>query len=89
LHPAQLVKHILGLKNKYNKRAFRLLYLWYDVHGEESYEHRKKIERFSEIVKKDGIKFSSISYQKLILNLAKNYYHGNEKYFNYIIDRYL
>lgn len=89
LHPAQLIKHILGLKNKYGKRAFRLLYLWYDVHGEESFRHRKEIERFSEIVKEDGIKFSAISYQKLISNLAKDYYDGNEKYFNYITNRYL
>ncbi len=89
LHPAQLIKHILGLKNKYGKKAFRLLYLWYDVHGNESYFHRKEIERFSEIAKKDGIKFSNISYQKLLSNLAKHYYDGNEKYFNYITNRYL
>jgi len=89
LHPAQLIKHILGLKGKYGKKAFRLLYLWYDVHGEEGYTHIKEIERFSEIVKKDGIKFSAMSYQKLISNLAKYYYNGNEKYFNYITDRYL
>ncbi len=89
LHPAQLIKHILGLKNKYGKRAFKLLYLWYDVHGEESCFHRKEIERFSEIVKKDDIKFINISYQKLLSNLAKHYYDGNEKYFNYMLDRYL
>lgn len=89
LHPAQLIKHILGLKKEYGKRAFRLLYLWYDVHGEESYMHQKEIEKFTEIVKADGVKFSSISYQKLITNLSKVYYDGNEKYINYITDRYL
>jgi len=31
LHPAQLIKHILGLKNAHKKSGFRLLYLWYDV----------------------------------------------------------
>jgi len=89
LHPAQLVKHILGLKKAYGKKAFRLLYLWYDVHGEESSTHRKEIEIFSNIAKSDGIKFQSISYQKLISNLATHYYEGNEEYLNYISDRYL
>ena len=28
LHPAQLVKHILGLKRQFGKAGFRLLYLW-------------------------------------------------------------
>ena len=89
LHSAQLIKHILGLKKKYGKSAFRLLYLWYDVHGEEGYLHRKEIERFSEIVKKDGVNFSAISYQKLISNLVNKYYDGNEYYINYLTDRYL
>jgi hypothetical protein len=31
LHPAQLIKHILGLKEKFGKNKFRLLYLWYDT----------------------------------------------------------
>ena len=90
LHPAQLIKHILGLKKEYgSKRAFRLLYLWYDVHGEESYTHRQEIEKFKEIAKADGIKFSAHSYQRLITKLAKDYYEGNEKYIHYISDRYL
>ncbi len=33
LHPAQLIKHILGLKKKYGTTGFRLLYLWYDTLG--------------------------------------------------------
>ena len=35
LHSAQLIKHILGLKRKFGKNGFRLLYLWYDVLGKE------------------------------------------------------
>lgn len=35
LHPAQLVKHILGLKREFGLNGFRLLYLWYDVLGEQ------------------------------------------------------
>jgi len=44
LHPAQLVKHILGLKRALGKDGFRLLYLWYDVTGMEGAIHRKEIE---------------------------------------------
>lgn len=89
LHPAQLIKHILGLKNKYGKKTFRLLYLWYDVLGEAGYIHRNEIDKFTEYTKADDIKFSSISYQKLITFLADNYYDTNEKYIDYITDRYL
>lgn len=89
LHPAQLIKHILGLKNKYGKSGFRLLYLWYDVLGAEGCEHRKEIEKFTEITKLDNIKFHSISYQELIIKMQKEFYKGNENYINYITDRYL
>lgn len=89
LHPAQLIKHILGLKNKFGKTSFRLLYLWYDVFGEEGFNHRIEIEKFKEFAKADNIKFSSISYQELISNLAENYYDTNEKYIDYLTDRYL
>jgi len=89
LHPAQLIKHILGLKNKFGKTSFRLLYLWYDVPGEEGCNHRNEIDKFKEYTKADNIKFSSISYQELITNLADKYYTTNEEYIGYITDRYL
>lgn len=89
LHPAQLIKHILGLKKMYGKGGFRLLYLWYDVLGENGYHHRIEIEKFAEIAKKDNIKFHSISYQELIIKMEKEFYRGNEKYINYLTDRYL
>lgn len=105
LDAAQLIKHILGLKNngdKYNSqikptrngrrlftRSFHLLYLWYDVTGKEGVEHRKEIEQFAEIARKDHIKFSHITYQEVILKLAKEFYEGNEKYLAYMTERYL
>ena len=88
-HPAQLVKHILGLKRKFAKEGFRLLYLWYDVLGEEGSVHRKEIEAFSEVVKSDGVKFHSLSYQELIVKLSNEYRSEHEKYIRYISDRYL
>ena len=73
LHSAQLIKHILGLKRKFGKSGFRLLYLWYDVLGEEGAVHRSEIEKFSEKAKADGIYFDAMSYQELILIMSKEY----------------
>jgi len=89
LHSAQLVKHILGLKNKFGKKGFRLLYLWYDVLGEEGAVHRKEIEDFSEMVRFDDVKFHALSYQELIVKLSNEYRSNHEKYIKYISDRYL
>ena len=99
LDAAQLIKHILGLRNDCHcaqekfarrlKRKFHLLYLWYDVLGEEGVEHRKEIEQFAEIAKKDNVKFSHITYQEVIMKLAQAFYKGNEAYCDYLIDRYL
>jgi len=77
LHPAQLVKHILGLKQKYGKTGFRLLYLWYDSLGREGAIHREEIGFFTEITKTDGIRFHALSYQELIIKLANKYLGGN------------
>ena len=88
LHPAQLIKHILGLKRKYDKR-FRLLYLWYDVLGNDGSKHREEIERFADIAKGDGIKFHSISYQEFVINLYNEFYDQHKDYIDYISDRYL
>jgi len=89
IHPAQLIKHILGLKNKFNKEQFMLLYLWYDIPGEEGYEHRKEVEVFSKIAKKDKIKFHTMTYQELIVRLASNCDSAHKEYITYIANRYL
>ena len=89
LHPAQLIKHILGLKKHFKKHGFRLLYLWYDVLGQEGAVHRNEIEIFSDIVRSDDIKFHAISYQELIAKLSNEYREQHGQYINYITDRYL
>lgn len=89
LDAAQLIKHILGLKKNYNKNGFHLLYLWYDVIGKDGVEHRKEIEQFANIAKRDNVKFSHITYQEVIIKLSKKFYDGNEFYCNYLTDRYL
>ncbi len=89
LHRAQLIKHILGLKNQCGKSGFRLLYLWYDVLGEEGAAHRKEIEDFEKIVRSDGIKFHALSYQELIVKLSKEYRDDHTHYIKYLTERYL
>jgi len=89
LHTAQLIKHILGLKEKFGKNKFRLLYLWYDTIGTESGIHHKEIDEFTEITKADNIHFHAMSYQDLIIKLAKNYRDKHRNYIDYISGRYL
>lgn len=90
LHAAQLIKHTLGLMKIFqDKKSFRLLYLWYDANGEEGSVHRRELESFSEIIKKDGISFQSITWQELITNMANKHFPAHKDYFDYIAERYL
>ncbi|MCZ4319173.1 hypothetical protein O4H26_09235 [Aequorivita viscosa] len=89
LDVAQLIKHILGLKEQKGKSGFKLLYLWFDVIGTDGIAHRNEIEAFAEITKKDNIHFRHITYQEVIINLSNNFYSGNEDYIDYLTERYL
>jgi hypothetical protein len=89
LHPAQLVKHILGLKKQCGGKSFKLLYLWYAVPGEDGSAHRKEIESFAKVAEKDNINFRSITYQEVIVNLYRHYYQEHNQFIDYLADRYL
>jgi len=89
LHPAQLVKHILGLKETFGKDKFRILYLWYDTIGPESATHHREINDFIKITKADGIYFHAMSYQDLIIKLSEEYRGTHKDYIDYISERYL
>jgi hypothetical protein len=89
LHSAQLIKYILGLKRRFGKSGFKLLYLWYDVLGKEGAIHQDEINEFSGIAKADGIYFNSMSYQELILALSREYRQEHAKYVKYLSERYL
>lgn len=90
LDAAQLIKHILGLKNSKYKENFTLLYLWYDVlNTKEAKEHQEEIEAFASIAKADGIDFHHITYQKVIDNLNKLCPEKcHQDYINYLNQRY-
>lgn len=68
---------------------FYLVYLWYDVLGEDGFKHREEIEQFARIAEEDGIRFKHITYQEVIANLSKDCYEGNEAYCDYMTERYL
>lgn len=89
LHPAQLLKHILGLKHAHGLAGFTLLYVWYDVFGDCGATHRREIGRFAEAALQDGINFRSITYQEIIINLARQRRAGHQAYVDYLADRYL
>jgi hypothetical protein len=89
LHPAQLLKHILGLKRAHGSRGFRLLYLWYDVLGSEGGTHADEIRQFSEIANEDHVIFQSLRYQELILRLVNSLGPEHQEYVAYLAERYL
>jgi len=89
LDSAQLIKHILGLKSSYGKTGFKLLYLYYDVFGKESADHRDEINAFADIARSDGVHFSSLTYQELILKMAEELRGEHFDYVKYLTERYL
>ena len=89
LHPAQLIKHVLGLKRAFGKGGFRLLYLWYDVLGPDGSRHHAEVEEFSVAAKEDGILFHSLTYQELILGMAEKLGDDHPEYVQYLTNRYV
>jgi hypothetical protein len=89
LHPAQLIKHILAMKQNFQRDGFRLLYLWYDVPGEQGKRHQAEVAKFTEVVRGDGIEFHSLTYQGLIDTLASQLRSDHDRYVRYLTERYL
>jgi len=89
LHPAQLIKHILAMKRQFGRDGFRLLYLWYNVLGEQGNYHQDEVAEFAKVARKDGIKFHSLTYQELITTLANQLLSDHHEYVRYLTERYL
>ncbi len=91
LHSAQLIKHMLGLLSHSNgkKNKFRLIYLWYDIFGEDGYIHKNEIEMIKDVFQKDDLNFQSITYQELIIKLMQNKREEDSEYIKYLAERYL
>ncbi len=89
LHAAQLLKHVLGLRHAFGSSGFRLLYLWYDVPCPEGAIHRDEVRQFSAIVRADGEDFQTLTYQELLLRLARHQRTNHPAYVDYLCERYL
>lgn len=89
LHPAQLVKHVLGLTHRYGKGNFRLLYLWYDLPFDEGCHHRREAQQFAQVAAADGITFQAVTFQEVILRLAAKHRPEHHNYIDYVTERYL
>jgi len=89
LYAAQLIRQILGLSNNLGRTKFRLLYLWYDVLGKAGGDHRAEVEDFTSIAKADGVHFHALTYQELILKLAREYRDEHNAFIEYLTSRYL
>jgi hypothetical protein len=88
LDAPQLIKHILGLKAAYGKDGFRLLYLYYDAPGPEAVRHAEEVERFAAYPRRDGVMFQSLTYQDVLLDLARNKRGPHSAYVDYLMERY-
>lgn len=90
LNAAQLIKHILGLKTQTGgKGNFHLLYLWYRFHNNQDCEkHRAEVEAFQQVADRDGILFSSLTYQELISRLAHRCRDEHRRHVDYLLNRY-
>jgi len=88
LHAAQLLKHILGLTRAFGTR-FRLLYLYYDVPGDEAGQHRQEVLQFKRICRMDKVRCQARSYQELIDCLATQHRQDHPDYIKYVTSRYL
>jgi hypothetical protein len=83
----QLLKHVLGLRRRTGPHG-RLAYLYYDVPGREGGVHLDEIARFTEAAARDGVQFSSVPYQAVLLRLAEQRSsHG--AWVDYMAERYL
>lgn len=88
LDAPQLIKHTLGLKRAHGRTGFRLLYLYYDVPGPEAVRHAEEVAEFSKSLGRDGVTFQSLTYQDVILSLARNQRVGHEAFVDYLVERY-
>lgn len=91
LKVAQLIKHILGLRNQFRGlQNFDLVYLWYPAPGPESVEHEKEIGVFQKLTDscRPRVRFRAITYLDLIRDLAARHGQVHGAYVDYLTERY-
>jgi hypothetical protein len=91
LKVAQLIKHALGLKTRFNGfQNFDLVYLWYPAYGVEAVEHEEEIRSFQKLTDacNPRVRFRAITYPDLIQTLASRHGTVHGAYLDYLTERY-
>lgn len=89
LCPAQLLRHILGLKFGQPTEKVRLVYLYFDAIGDEATEHRSEIKRFQNLIASDTFRFVPMTVQEFIIRAVSQCGFEHKEYVDYLTDRYL
>jgi hypothetical protein len=86
LDAAQLLKHAMGLINRYEVSGFLLVYAWYELDGQRATKHRSEISAFTDLIG-DSFGFQAITYQELFSRLIE-VPEPSPGYIEYLADRY-
>jgi hypothetical protein len=87
LHPAQLLKHLLGLRSRHPS-GFALVYLWFDAAGPSGRRHREEAAIFAGRARADGVAFIPLSCQQLWRRLAPVPAADHRPWLDYLRERY-
>ena len=88
LDAAQLLRHLLGLRNNCGDGRYRLLYLYSDAPGEPGTHHAMEIEEFRRIAAMDGIRVQTATVQAIVASLVEQRLEQDKAYVDYSAGRY-
>jgi hypothetical protein len=88
LDAPQLLKHMLGLRSEQPESVVQLIYLWYDTGFDDAKAHREEVERFTDSIAGDVVRFSAISYQELFKSLRDASPDSSPGWAAYLAERY-
>ena len=86
LNAGQLLTHTIGLARQFGPKGYVLLYLWYDVGGNDGTAHRRNIEEFASRVGTE-VHFEHRTHQELFFGM-KGRLHEHQEYERYLGQRY-
>lgn len=84
----QLLKHMLGLRSEQPEATVQLIYVWYDTDLDDAKAHRVEVERFSDSIAGDDVRFNAISYQELFKSLRDSSPDSSPEWAAYLFQRY-
>ena len=88
LDAPQLLKHMLGLRSEQPEATVQLIYVWYNTNFDDAKAHQAEVERFSDSIAGDDVRFSAISYQELFKSLRDSSPDSAPGWATYLSERY-